>query len=230
MKQQQTQGIVLSRTDYGEADRIVTILTPEQGKITLMARGVRKPKSKLAGGIELFSTSDVSYIKGGGEIGTLISVRLLKHYGNIVQDIERVQLGYEVIKIINKATEDQPEEEYFQTLEQAFAALDDASIDKDLIKTWYSAQLLRLAGHTPNLSTTVAGNKLIQGSKYNFDYDDVSFVLSESGAYKTYDIKYLRLLFSGNQPKVLSKIEKCEQLNKKAQPLVQTMLQTYIRL
>ena len=83
MKQLQTEGIVLSRTDYGEADRIINILTPEQGKIALMARGVRKPKSKLAGGIELFSISDISYIKGKGEIGTLISVRLKKHYANI---------------------------------------------------------------------------------------------------------------------------------------------------
>lgn len=230
MKQLQTQGIVLSRTDYGEADRIVTILTPEQGKITLMARGVRKPKSKLAGGIELFSTSDVSYIKGRGEIGTLISVRLLKHYGNIVQDIDRVQLGYEVIKIINKATEDQPEEEYFQTLEQAFMALNDSTIDRELIKTWYFAQLLRLSGHSPNLSSTIDGNKLTAGTKYNFDYEDVSFIQNDNGTYLTDDIKYLRLLFSGNQPKILSKVEKCTQLNKQAQPLVQTMLQTYIRL
>ena len=55
MNQLVTDGIVLSRVNYGEADRIIKLLTPEAGKLSLMARGVRKPKSKLAGGIELFS-------------------------------------------------------------------------------------------------------------------------------------------------------------------------------
>ena len=230
MKQLQTLGIVLSRTDYGEADKIVNILTPEQGKIALMARGVRRPKSKLAGGIELFSVSDISYVRGKGQIGTLISVRLKQHFGNIVQDIERVQLGYDIIKSLNKATEDQPEPEYFAILQQAFSALDDPSIDKNLIQIWYSAQLLRQAGHTPNLSTTTEGSKLEQGQKYNFDYDNVSFIDNEAGKYKTDDIKFLRLLFSGNQPKILSKVANCDDLTKSTQTLVQTMLQTYIRL
>ena len=58
MKQSRTHGIVLTRVDYGEADRIITMLTPE-GKITLMVRGVRRIKSKLAGGVELFSVSEM---------------------------------------------------------------------------------------------------------------------------------------------------------------------------
>jgi DNA repair protein RecO (recombination protein O) len=73
MQQLQTRGIILSRTDFGEADRILTVLTPQQGKLRLMAKGVRKIKSKLAGGIELFSVSDITYIRGKGELGTLIS-------------------------------------------------------------------------------------------------------------------------------------------------------------
>ena len=53
-----THAIVLRRTNYGESDRILSLLTPE-GKIAVLARGVRKEKSRLAGGIELFSTDDV---------------------------------------------------------------------------------------------------------------------------------------------------------------------------
>src|SRR3954464_8224693 len=128
MKQFLTKGIVLSRTDYGEADRILTLLTPEQGKLRLMARGVRRAKSKLAGGIELFSVSDITHIKGRGEIGTLISARLVKYYSTIVRDIDRVQLGYELIKLIHRATEDEPEAEYFDLLQTAFAALDTPEI------------------------------------------------------------------------------------------------------
>ena len=53
-KDLRTKAIVLRRTDYGEADRILQLLTPS-GKRSVIARGVRKEKSKLAGGIELFS-------------------------------------------------------------------------------------------------------------------------------------------------------------------------------
>ena len=228
MKQLQTLGIVLSRTDYGEADRIVNILTPEQGKIAVMARGVRRPKSKLAGGIELFSVSDITYIRGKGEIGTLISVRLKRHFGKIIHNIERVQLGYEIIKALNRATEDQPESEYFDILEQAFASLDDPTINKDLIQIWFSAQLIRQAGHAPNLTTTSKGDKLEAGQNYIFDYDEVSFAPKDEGAYSTDDIKFLRLLFSGNQPLVLSKVSGYESLTAKCGSLVQTMFQTYI--
>src|SRR4051812_43718179 len=103
MKQILTSGIVLKRTNYGEADRIITFLTPDHGKIRLIAKGVRRVKSKLAGGIELFSVSHLTYIEGKREIGTLISTRLEKHYGDIVKDIDRVQLGYELIKLLDKA-------------------------------------------------------------------------------------------------------------------------------
>ena len=94
MKQIVTRGIILSRTDFGEADRILTILTHEQGKIRGIAKGVRKVKSKLAGGIELFSISQISFIQGKSDIYTLTSTRLEKHFGNIVHDIDRTMYAY----------------------------------------------------------------------------------------------------------------------------------------
>ena len=230
MKQLLTKGIVLARTDFGEADKIVTLLTPDHGKLRLMARGVRKVKSKLAGGIELFSISDITYINGKGEIGTLISARLAKHYGQIVKDIERVQLGYELTKVLNKATEDQPESAYFEIMEQALAALDDNEISQDLIRFWFSSQLLRQAGHRPNLQTTADGDKLEAGQTYNFDFEEVSFTPHPEGHFKADDIKFLRLSFSGNHPKILANVTGSQKLVANSQPLVQTMLQTYIRL
>ena len=147
MKQIVTTGIVLARTNYGEADRILTLITPEYGKLSLMAKGVRRIKSKLAGGIELFSVSDITFIRGRSDLGTLISARLIKHYRTIVKDIGRTMLGYDLIKLLNKATEDEPESEYFTLLEQAFEALDDPTIDQNLIRLWFTMQLLRLGGY-----------------------------------------------------------------------------------
>src|SRR5688572_15436140 len=147
MNQLVTEGIILSRIDYGEADRILTLLTPEQGKLRLMAKGVRRVKSKLAGGIELFSVSSITFVKGRGEIGTLISTRLAKHYAAIVKDLDRTMLGYDLIKQLNKVTEDHPEPEYFELLRHVFAALDDPAISLELVRFWFAAQLLRIEGH-----------------------------------------------------------------------------------
>lgn len=225
MKQIITTGIILGRTDYGEADRILTVLTPDRGKLRLMARGVRKVKSKLAGGIELFSTSNITYIEGKREIGTLISTRLIKHYAAIVKDIDRVQLGYELIKLLNKVTEDHPEAEYYQLLEQAFAALDDPGVDPELIRVWFQAQLLRLGGHAPNLGTDAGGNKLEPDAAYNFDFESMAFTPQVAGKFRAAHIKTLRLLFSGNVPGGISRVQGLNGLLTGLAPLVAAMLQ-----
>lgn len=224
MKQLLTKGIILSRTDYGEADRILALLTPDHGKLRLMARGVRKAKSKLAGSIELFSTSDITFIRGRGEIGTLISARLIKHYGRITQDIGRVQLGYELIKTLHRATEDNPESAYFDLLEQSFAALDDPAIPTDLIDVWFRAQLLRQAGHSPNLHADTAGQELAADHTYNFDFDAMTFTPHAGGNFKAGHIKTLRLLFGHHQPATLNKIDGLMETLPSLLPLVRAML------
>lgn len=230
MKQINTQAIILNRTDYGEADRILTLLTPDNGKLSLMAKGVRRIKSKLAGGIELFSVSDITYIRGRGEVGTLVSTRLLKHYDGITKDIQRTMLGYDLIKRLNKATEDEPEAEYFELLQQVFTALDDRGVGLELIRLWFQMQLLRLGGHTPNLQTDVAGNKLQPDLRYDFSFDDMTMVDRADGRYGADDIKFLRVGFSGNQPATIQKIAGHQQLLEHITPLVRTMLQSYVQV
>ncbi len=230
MNQQVTTAIVLSRTNYGEADRILTVITPDYGKVRLMAKGVRKVKSKLAGGIELFSVSNITFIQGRGEVGTLVSTRLLKHYGQIITDITRVQLGYDLLKMFNTITEDNAEPEYFELLEQSFQALDDIQVGEDLIRAWFAAQLLRLGGHTPNLQTDSFGHKLEPDTSYEFDYDTVAFVAHEQGKFMADHIKFMRLIFSGNQPRVLRQISGYQQLLPGCTSVIQTMRNTFIRI
>lgn len=221
-------GIVLARTNYGEADRIITFLTPDHGKVKGFAKGVRRTKSKLAGGIELFSVSELSFIIGKSEINTVISTRLLKHYGNIVKDLGRTNLGYDFIKILNKATEEQPEEAYFNLLKQAFEALDDSGINSELINVWFNAKLLKLAGHSPNLRTRKTGEQLEAGEKYDFDFDAMAF--QPGKAYNSDQIKFLRLLFSGNSPQALQKVQQADALAAQVNGLIRPMLQAHIRI
>lgn len=224
-----TTGIVLARIDYGEADRILTLITPDQGKLRLMAKGVRRVKSKLAGGIELFSVTDVTFMRGRGEIGRLISTRLVKHYGNIVADLDRTMTGYDFIKQLNRATEDEPESEYFELLEQTFVALNDPTISLDLIRLWFTAQLLQLGGHAPNLHTEMNGDKLVAGQRYEFSFDDSGFTARPDAPYGADAIKFLRLVFNGNQPAALARVSGIDALVAETRQLVSLFAQQYTR-
>lgn len=229
MNQVITKGVILSRTNFGEADRIITILTPDQGKLRLMAKGVRRSKSKLAGGIELFSVSDITFIRGRGDIGTLISARLSMHYGQIVKHIDRTMLGYELIKQINRLTEDETEEDYFTVLQQVFEALNEPLVPESLVRTWFLAQMLDLAGHSPNLLTNTSGRKLEATKRYLFSFEDMAFAEHERGNFDASRIKFLRLLFSSNPPTVLAQVEGAHTFTTDCMPLVQSMSRDYLR-
>jgi len=228
--QQVTDAIVLTRIDYGEADRILTLLTPDHGKLRLIAKGVRRIRSKLAGGIELFSISNITFIKGRSEIGTLVATRLQTHYQHIVQDLDRTMLGYDLIKQLNKVTEDETEPEYFELLWRMFMALDNLDIDIVLIRLWFGSQLLRLSGHTPNLRTEPGGAKLVAGHSYEFSFDDSGFIATPDAQYDTDTIKFMRLIFSDNSPEVLANVQGSADLSKRCMPLVATLVQLHLRI
>src|SRR5687767_1364337 len=157
MKPLATHGIILRRIDYGEADRIITFLTSDYGRIRVMAKGVRKSKSKLAGGIELFSTSELHFIKGKSDIGTLVSTRMVKHYGGIVKDLERTELAYQMLKSIDRVLEDGTGQEYFSMLNESLAALDTQTINPVLTELSFTMRLLADTGHVPDFMTDISG-------------------------------------------------------------------------
>jgi DNA repair protein RecO len=225
-----TLAIALRRVNYGEADRIITFITPVQGKLTAIAKAVRKPKSKLAGGLELFSVSEISFIKGKKDIDTITSTRLERHFGNIVKDLERSDAGYEFIKLIDKATQDNPEADYFNLLCESFASLDDNQIDIALIRLWFSFRLLKIAGHTPDLFLDADGQKLSQSVTYNFDTDQMRFTVPEGreGSFDAAQIKFMRLAATAATPLLLQRVEGATDFVRPTQDLVKLMLTTHM--
>ncbi|MGH7141905.1 MAG: DNA repair protein RecO [Candidatus Saccharimonadales bacterium] len=230
MKQLITTGIILARVNFGEADRVLTVLTPDYGKLHLMAKGVRRIQSKLAGGIELFSISNITFIYGRGSIGTLISSRLIQHYGHIVNDIKRVQLGYDLIGLLNKITEDNISAEYFDLLKETFLALDDLTIIEDLVRTWFYAQLLRIGGHNPNLHTNRIGQKLETTKTYGFNFENMTFVPQEGKQFTVNHIKFLRLVFGRDKLSRLQTVNDLPKLLTVCSPIIQTMLNNIVQV
>lgn len=211
MKPIRTKAIVLRRTNYAEADRILQLLTPEHGKLSVIAKGVRREKSKLAGGIELFAICDVSIIPGKGDMGTLTSSRLDTFYGHIMDEYDRLQLGYEAIKQINQAAEVVSDPAFFELLATTFASLDNHDINEKITAAWFWLQLAILLGVGLNLSTDENGMKLVEESRYNFSEDSMSFVYNEQGRFTTEHIKLLRLL-SAQPPLIAQHVQGVEAL------------------
>lgn len=230
MKQLVTTGIILSRTDFGEADRILTVITPDQGKLRLMAKGVRKVKSKLAGGIELFSVSTISFIEGRSDIHTIVSTRLLEYYEHIVKDINRTMFGYELLKTINRVTEDNPGREYFELLRQALTALNDEDVMTELISFWLYMQLLKIAGHAPNFKTDNKGDALDAQETYGFDFDAMAFSMQDQGKYKAQHIKALRLVIGLDTPVPLAQVQDMNTVLLSCLQLSKTMLARFVRI
>ena len=199
-----TVGYVLRRTNYGEADRILNLITPV-GKNAVIARGVRKMKSKLAGGIEPFTRSDFQIHQGRGELGILTSAKMQKYYSRIVQNLERMELAAKILKRVDAVAENTNSEEYFMLVDQSLAAID-AGENLELVEAWFLLNLKRIMGEEVNLYRDVNGEKLEVDEKYNWDSYERAMRPDTRGRFGVNEIKMLRLMAS-NDLNIVRKIK-----------------------
>ena len=216
-----TLAIVLRRTDFGEADRIINLLTPS-GKVSAMARGVRKPKSKLAGGIEFFALNEVILIEGKSEMRTLSSARMREFFGEILKDFERTEFAYQAIKTISWLCEQIESDDFFEILLTVFRSLNNFAIDLNLTKKWFNLKIAEFSGDEINLESDKNGKPLQADLNYSFDFYDRVFVEDINGRFSANDIKFLRLMVS-SEPKIISKIKGCDIFLNKVTDIIQSL-------
>jgi DNA repair protein RecO (recombination protein O) len=212
MKQLETEAIILKRLNFGEADRILTVLTPQNGKISLIAKGVRKSKSKLAGGLELFSITEISYIDGKSEIKTIVSTRLETHFKLIVSDVSKTMIGYDFMKIIDFYTEHVDEPAFYTLLVNALQTLNDNTLPSSLAEAWFYTKLLVINGSAINVEKSLKGESFSEDELYDFSYDDMGFFINSNGQFSPKHIKFLRLIMRSSNPKQLTSVVGYEQL------------------
>ena len=193
MSMERTEAIILRRTNYGEADRILKMITP-LGQRSAIAKGVRREKSKLAGGIELFAVSDVVVNSGKGDLGILTSARLVQFYRHILEDYDRLQFGYEAINLVSKASENIDEPEWYGILSEVYMGLDVSTIPLQLTQTWFYLHYAELTGYELNLERDVAGQTLAPDKTYMYDVSEKGLRLSAQGDITAAHIKLLRIM------------------------------------
>ncbi len=197
-----TKAIVLRRTDYGEADRILQLLTPE-GKRSVIARGVRREKSKLAGGIELFSVSDVLIHNGHSELGVLTGARLIEHYDGLVKDLDLIEQGGALMRRTNRLAEQVDSPEFFSIMQQSFRSMQKRVTEdaggrwKDILRAWWGLNLQKIGGEEVNLRYDTNGEKLQAEQRYYWDGESMALCPANAGRITAEHIKLMRIMVSG---------------------------------
>lgn len=124
-----TQGFILKKEDRGEADRIFTIYTKDFGKLELLAKAVRKIKSKLRAGLGLFYLSEVEFIQGKA-YKTLTDAILINNFKSLRRDSEKLAIAYKVSEVLDGLVKGQePDEKIWHLLNEIFDKLNNSKLE-----------------------------------------------------------------------------------------------------
>lgn len=149
-----TEGIVLRRSEIGEADYILTLYTPQRGKIRVVAKGVRKPTSHMSGHVELFSRSRMM-VATARSLDIVTQCEVIDPHRAIGEDLDRIAHAFYLVELVDRLTPD-GQENYavYKLLAESLAALDIVE-SPELLQHWYELQLLDLLGYRPELQACV---------------------------------------------------------------------------
>lgn len=145
-----TEAIVLRRADFGEADRLLTVLTPESGKLRVLAKGARKITSRKAGHVELFTR--VRLLLARGRTFDIVSqAETVEPHRALREDLMRGTLAHYVAELADQfAQEGSEDRALYELLAEALMWLCDCARPA-LAARYFEMRLLTLAGYRPQL-------------------------------------------------------------------------------
>lgn len=161
-----TEGIVLRRKDFGESDRILVLFTRKLGRVSVIAKGARKPSSKISGHLELFMRSSF-LISRGRNLHIISQAEVIEDYEPLRKNLPGIGLGSYAIELIDAVTYEEGSNLKLYNL--LISTLDSLSAgqDPDIIIRYYEIHLLDLVGFRPELFACVeCGKKTIEQDQF----------------------------------------------------------------
>lgn len=144
------EGYVLRTHDYGEANKIVVLLTREAGKVAVMARGARRPKSRLASISQVF-THAMFMVQRYTGMGTLNQAEPLETLRHVRSDIIAMAYASYIVELIDRVVEEgNPEPYAFDVLQYALQVIDEG-VDPEAVTLVVEWKLLAYTGVQPIL-------------------------------------------------------------------------------
>ncbi len=143
-----TEAVILRRQDIGEADRLLTLYTPESGKLNAIAKGVRKPASRKAGHLELFIHSQL-LVARGQSLDIITQAETIHSFRPLRENLERIGYAHYTVELLDRfAAEGQANRALFDLLVETLDYLCTAQ-DLALTIRFYEIRLLALEGYRP---------------------------------------------------------------------------------
>jgi DNA repair protein RecO (recombination protein O) len=155
-----TDAIVLSRFDFGEADRILTLITPGLGKLKAIAKGIRRPTSRLGGSLEPFAELQVSLARGRTfEVVTQVSVG--HAWLNLRDSLESAATAWYLAELADRSLEERHAAEPLYTLLRRAYGLLDAGMAPGRVARWYEMHLADELGMRPEVDRCAECDRML---------------------------------------------------------------------
>jgi DNA repair protein RecO (recombination protein O) len=150
------QGIVLRSTDYGEGNKIISLLTAELGKVSVMARGAKKSKSRHAAVTQVFTLADFVFFKQKGHMGTLNHADIIEGHHALREDLSKSAYSAYLVEMTDRMLGDEEGSAYiFGQLKAGLSAIEDNK-DMQIVIHLYEMKMFELAGYLPVTSSCVS--------------------------------------------------------------------------
>ena len=226
MANYKTRGIIIRRSNFGEADRLLTIFTERFGKVKAIAKGARKQQSKLAGNLEPFCLTSFVFAEGRN-LDIVTEAEIINCFFKIRNNLKSVNSSFYIGEVIDKLTEErQSHPEVFELLTQVLEKIN--TLPDDLVLPYFEINFLSAVGYQPELYKCINCSKKIEPGGNTFDPDAGGIICKNCAAYgiKLSDeaVKVMRL-FLQDDIKVIEKLK----LSKKSVGEIINLLDNYIK-
>ena len=176
----QTEAIVIKRTKLGEADRILTLYTPDLGKLRAVAKGTRRPKSKLGGHVELL-THSLLMLARGRNLDIITQAQTIDNFLPLKDDLERVSRGLYILELVDSFTPERVEDRRLFNL--LLDTLRHLSQDEngELVLRYFELHFLDYLGYRPQLQRCASCGLSLQPVTNSFSYSQGGVLCNDCG-------------------------------------------------
>jgi DNA repair protein RecO (recombination protein O) len=163
----QIEAVILRRRNWGEADRILTLFTPQRGKIRVRAAGVRKPSSRKAGHLELFHRANL-FLAKGRDFDIVTQAETVDAFALLREDLVRSAAASYAVELLDRLSPEESENPaayrlIVRTLEELSRGGEPA-----LVLRCYETKLLECTGYRPELTRCTVGGEEIRAEDQFF--------------------------------------------------------------
>lgn len=165
----QTEAIIIKKTKLGEADRILTLYTPELGKVEAVAKGIRRPKARLAGHLELLTHSHITLVRGKN-LDTIIGSQTINSFITLKSNLWPAACALYAVELVNQFTVDHIDNQpLFKLLLATLQRLSQPG-NMEAVLRYFEMHLLNETGYRPELYECVSCRKMLQPVDNSFSY------------------------------------------------------------